>query len=156
MDSFLVGEITTLGDLDRIDLANKIRYRNIGRREFFRIAGIAMHPDDFRRVTLLRRQLHASTANRRKRIVKDLAARKRRRVLVEQASQRADDPRLCLPALAEKNHVMTGEHAVFYFGDYGLLVADDSRQDLLAASEPREQILAHLHPHRQDLEARAL
>jgi len=51
---------------------------------------------------------------------------------------------------------MTGEHAVFYFGDYGLLVADDSRQDLLFAPQSREQILAHLHPHRQDLVARAL
>src|SRR6267154_87244 len=156
MDGFLVGEITTLSDFDRIDLANKIRYRNIRGREFFRVAGVAMDPDNLCRVTFLRRQLHASTANRRKRIVKDLAARKRRRVLVEQAGQRADDPRLRLPALAEKNHVMTGEHAVFDLRDYGFLVADDSRQDLLAAPQPREQILAHLHPHRQDLEARAL
>src|SRR4029077_8152932 len=73
MDSLLVSEIATLRNLNRIDLANKIRHRDIRRREFFRITSVAMEPNYFRRVALLRSQLHASTAYWRERVVKDLA-----------------------------------------------------------------------------------
>ena len=77
MDRFLVGEVAPLGHLDRIDLADQIRHRDVGRRELFGVAALALDPCDLGRVALLRHELHASPANRRERIVVDLAARDR-------------------------------------------------------------------------------
>ena len=49
---------------------------------------------------------------------------------------------------------MTGEHAVFNFGQHALVVADDPGQDALARAQPVQQVAAHLEPDRQYFDAR--
>jgi len=49
----LVGEVTALGDLDRIDLADEIGDRDVGCRELLTVAAIARDPADLGLVTAL-------------------------------------------------------------------------------------------------------
>ena len=70
--------------------------------------------------------------------------------------QRTDNPRFGLAALAEQNHMMAREHAIFDIRQYGVVVADDSGQHLFLAPQPVEQIIAHLDPHRLRTITRAL
>ena len=154
MDGLLVGEVAPLGDFDRIDLADQIGHRDVGRRQLLGIAPLASDPFDFQLFAELGRPPPAGAANWPIRIVVDLAALDRRHALVEQVGEQSDEPRLGLSALAEKDHVMAGEHAVFDFGQHALVVADDAGQDALARAQPFEQVAAHLEPDRQYFDAR--
>ena len=51
----LVGEIAAFGDLDRVDLADQVGDRRVGRGELLAVATAAMHPFDRRVVALARR-----------------------------------------------------------------------------------------------------
>ena len=42
----LVGQVAALGDLDRIDLADEVRDRDVRRRELLRVAPVARQPVD--------------------------------------------------------------------------------------------------------------
>ena len=53
MQCQLVGQVATLGDLDRVDLADEVGDRDVRRGELFRVAPIARQPVDRRGVTLL-------------------------------------------------------------------------------------------------------
>ena len=46
VDGELVGEVATLGDLDRVDLADEVGDRRVGRRELLAEAAVAVHPLD--------------------------------------------------------------------------------------------------------------
>ena len=56
VDGLLVGEVAALGDLDRIDLADQIGHRNVGRRQLFGVAPLASDPFDLQLVAVLGRQ----------------------------------------------------------------------------------------------------
>jgi hypothetical protein len=95
-------------------------------------------------------------SDRRERVVVDLTARDHRHELVEQRGQRADDTALCLPALAEKDHVVAGEDGVLDLGDDGVFVPDDAGKDALAGAEAGDQILPHLLTNRENSVTRGL
>src|SRR5208282_6187086 len=111
--------------------------RDVGGRKLFGVAPLAPDPFDFEPVALLGKLAAAALANRRERIVVDLAALDRRYEFIEQQDQRPDDPRLGLPALAEEHHMMAGEYAVFDLRHHRTVVADDPRQDALLVFQPR-------------------
>ena len=67
-------------------------------------------------------------------MVVDLAAGDDRGPLVEQADQRADQPGLALPALAEQHDVVAGQHGALDLGQHRLVEADDAGEALLAAA----------------------
>ena len=75
-------------------------------------------------------------ADRRVRVVVDLAAGDDRRPLVEQADQRPDQPGLALPALAEEDDVVAGEQGALDLGQHGVVEADDAREGEVPGPQP--------------------
>src|SRR3954469_20452992 len=106
MDRFFVGEIASLGNLDGIDLADEIGDGYVRSRKLFTVALISPDPLDRQRVALRRQAPLTRPADRLERIVVDLAALDDRNPLIEKGDQPADDARLGLPALAQKDHMV--------------------------------------------------
>ena len=146
----LVGEVAALGDLDRVDLADQVGDRGVGRGELLAEASVAVDPLDRGLVAPLgHEQSRACVRDRRVRVVVDLAAGDDRHPLVEQVGERADHAGLGLTALAEEDHVVTGEERVLELGQDGVLVPEDTVDERLAGGDPLDRALgAELVLHR--------
>ena len=144
VDGELVAEVPSLGDLDRVDLADQVRDRDVGGGELLAVAAVAGDPQDGGAVALAVEARPARPADRRERIVVDLAAGEGGDRVVEQAHQEARHPRFGLPALAEKDDVLPAQDRVLDLGDHALVVADDAREERLGPAEARDQVIAHL------------
>ena len=70
----LVGEVAALGDLDRVHLADQVRDGDVGRRELLRVAPVAADPGDRGRVAVALDDRPRRRADRRERVVVELAA----------------------------------------------------------------------------------
>ena len=86
----------------------------------------------------------AGAAQRRQRIVVDLAARHDRDLVVEQIDQAAQDAALGLAAQSEQDEVVPREDGVDELRDDRLVVADDAREQLLARLQLADQVVADL------------
>ena len=148
MDGQLVAKIAALGDLDRIDLADEVGDRDVRGRELLAVAAVAGDPADLGLVPALGDGLTAGLADRRERVVVDLAAGHPRHLGVEQVGQEARHARLGLAALAEEDDVLAGQDRVLDLRQHALLVTDDSREEVLALLEPCDQVVAQLLLHR--------
>ncbi len=126
VDRELVGEIATFRDLDRVDLADQIGDRRVGRRELLAVATIAVNPLDRCVVAAVGDEMTGVGGRGRIRIVVDLAAGDDRHPLVEQIDELTDDARLRLAAFAEEDHVVTREQRVRELRENGVLVSDDT------------------------------
>ena len=105
---------------------------------------VAVPPGDRQVVAELRREPAAAGADRRVRVVVDLAAGDDRRPLVEQPADGADQPGLALAALAEQDDVVPGEQRPLDVRQHGLVEADDAGKPVLPGAHPREQVLSDL------------
>ena len=121
-----VRQISSLGMLHQIDLADQVGDRHVRRRQFFVIAVRAMHPFDLGIVSLLGDQALAAAGRGRNRIVVDVESRKHRHPFIEQIRKHPKDARLGLSAKAEEQQVVLGEDAVDDLGDDGVAISDDS------------------------------
>ena len=92
----LVGEVAALGDLDRVDLADEVGDRRVGRGQLLAEAVVAVHPLDRRVVAVLGDEVAGVLRHRAVRVVVDLGAGDDRQPLVEQVDERADDAGLRL------------------------------------------------------------
>ena len=144
VDRELVGEVAALGDLDRVDLADEVGDRRVGRRELLAEATVAVHPVDRRLVAALGDEHAGVRRDRVVRVVVDLAARDDRHPLVEQVDERADHARLRLTALAEEDHVVAGEQRVLELREHGVLVADYAVDERLARRRPSRTVFARI------------
>ena len=144
VDRQLVGEVAALGDLDRVDLADEVGDRRVGRRELLAEAAVAVHPLDRRVVAALGDEMARVRRDRVVRVVVDLAAGDDRHPLVEQADERADDARLRLAALAEEDHVVAGEQRVRELREDGVVVTDDAVDERLARSASARTAFARI------------
>ena len=131
----LVGQVATLGDLDRVDLADQVGDRRVRRRQLLAEAGVAVDPRDRRVLAVLGDEVTGVPGHRRVRVVVDLAAGDDRHPLVEQAGQRADDAGLRLTALAQEDDVVAGEQGVLELREDGLLVAEDAVEQRLTGGD---------------------
>ena len=109
----LVGEVAALGDLDRVDLADEVGDRGVGRGELLAEAVCRGGP----RRSACRRRARSTRRpgvgrHRGVGVVVDLGAGDDRQPLVEQADERADHAGLRLAPLAEEDHVVAGEEGV--------------------------------------------
>jgi hypothetical protein len=86
----------------------------------------------------------AARAGRRHRVIVDLAAGDRRRPLVQQAGEGADQTRLALAALAEQDHVVPGDQGALQVRQHGLAEADDAGEWILAGPHRGDQVLPDL------------
>ncbi len=147
MDGELVRQVAALGHLDGVDLADEVGDRRVGRRQLLAEAAVAVHPFDRGLVAALGDEHAGVLRHRVVRVVVDLAAGDDRHPLVEQLGERADHARLRLAALAEEDHVVTGDERVLELREHGLLVADDAVDELLALGDARDRVGAHLFLH---------
>ena len=140
VDGELVGEVAALGDLDRVDLADEVGDRRVGRGELLAEAPLAVHPLDRRLVAPLGDEHARVLRDRRVRVVVDLAAGDDRHPLVEQLGERADHAGLRLAALAEEDHVVAGDERVLELRQHGVLVADHAVDERPALGDARDRV----------------
>ena len=136
VQGLLVGEVPTLGDLDRVDLADQVGDGGVGGGELLAVAQRAVHPVDRRVVAQLGDQRQRVRRDRGVGVVVDLGTRDDRHPLVEQVDQRADHAGLGLTALAEEDHVVAGQECVLELGEDGVVVAEDLGEQRLAGLDP--------------------
>ncbi len=142
-----VGQVATLGDLDRVDLADQVGDRRVGRGELLAEPLAAVHPVDRRVVAHLRDQIASVLRHRLVGVVVDLAAGDDRHPLVEQPGERTDHAGLGLTTLAEEDHVVTGEQRVLELRHHGVLVARHPGEERLAGGDLLDRVLANLLLH---------
>src|SRR5436190_2115144 len=77
-------------------------------------------------------------------MVVDLAAAHRRRPLVEQADQRADQAGLALAAFAEQYDVVAGQECALDLRQDRAVEADDARESVRPLAQTSEQVVTDL------------
>src|SRR6185503_13945789 len=141
----LVGEVEPgRGCLDRIDVADHVGDGDVGRGELLDVPILAAQPADAQGVALGGDAGAARGAQRRQRVVVDLAAGHDRNLLVQQIDQAAQDAALRLAAQAEQDEVVPREHRVDQLRDDRLVVADDAGKQALARAQLAHQVVANL------------
>ena len=126
--------------LDGVDVSEHVGDRDVGRGELLDVAVVAPEPRDRQVGALGGGARPAGGAQRRQRIVVDLAPRHDGDDLVEQPRQAAQQAGLRLAAEAEQDEVVFREEGVHQLRNDGLVVADDAGKERLAALELRDQI----------------
>jgi len=150
----LVGEIAPFGHLDRVDLADQIGDRGVGRGQLLAVALGAVEPLDGGLVTLVSDPQPGETRRRVVGVVVDLRATHDRQPLVEQADQGADQAGLGLAALTQQDDIVARQEGVLELGDDGVLEPEHPRHHRLAGGHPgcgvAPQFLGHgdRHPTR--------
>jgi hypothetical protein len=123
----LIGqEVPAARRLDRIDVADDIRDRDVRRGELLDEPQLARQPGDRRLVAALGDQLAPILRNRLEGIIVDLAASQDGNLLVEQRDQLAENAALCLAAQAEQDEVVARKDRVDQLGDHGLFVTHNA------------------------------
>ena len=140
MEGELVGQVAALGDLDRIDLADQVRDRDVGRRELLRVAPVAGDPVDRRGVAVALHDGPRRRADRCVRIVVELAAVDGRQPRIEETDEQPCHPGLGLAALAEEDQVVPGEDRVLDRRHDRVLVADDAGEHLRPRGQAGEEV----------------
>ena len=148
VDRELVGEIAALGDLDRVDLADEIGDRDVGRRELLAVSLVARQPHELHRIAVVRDAVLARGADRLERVVVDLAARDRRRDRVEKLDELAREACLRLSALAEEDDVLTRKDGVLDLRDHRRVVANDPLEERALLRQRGDEVRAELLLHR--------
>ena len=116
VDGLRVAEGAAFRHLDRVDVADQVADAGVRRGELLAVALALVPPRDGEFVAQLRREAAAAGADRRVRVVVDLAAGDDGRPLVEQPAEGADQPRLPLAALPEQDDVVPGEQGALDVG----------------------------------------
>ena len=141
----LVGELEAgAGRLDRVEVADHVGDGHVRRGELLDIALVRAQPRDRQVVPGLARPPAARRAQRRHRVVVDLAARDDGQRLVEQRGQRAQQARFGLAAEAEQDEVAPREDRIHDLRHDRVVVADDAGELRLAGAELADQIVADL------------
>ena len=141
----LVGELQAgARGLDRIEVADKVGDRDVGRRQLLDVARVAVQPADGQVVAGLADPRAARRAERGERVVVDLAPGHDWNGVVEQADERAQDPALRLTTQAEQDEVVARQNRVDDLRDDRVVEADDSRKERRPRLEPRDQVASDL------------
>ncbi len=145
VDGQLVAQqVAAARGLDRVNVADDVGDRHVGRRQFFDEALVAAHPVDGRRVALFFDQLATVGADGFERVVVDFGAGDGRHALVEELDELADDAALGLTAQTQQNQVVPREDGVDDLRDDRLVVADDAGENLFARAQFAEEVGAQL------------
>src|SRR5712692_1987218 len=120
---------------DRIQISDEIGDGHVGSCELLDVSPVARNERDLSLVTAFFDEQPAGLADRRVRIVVDLAAFDRRRPLIKQPDQLAQYSALCLSAQSEKYEVVPREQGVDDLRHYRIVVADDARKYRLTPIE---------------------
>ena len=127
VDGLRVTEVTPLGHLHRVDVADQVGDRRVGRRELLGVPLVAVAPRDAQVVAVRRRRLLGGDGDGLVGVLAELGAGDDRGPLVEQRDQRAQEPGLALAALAEQHDVVAREQRPLDLRDDGVGEAVQAR-----------------------------
>ncbi len=127
--------------LDRVDVTDDVGNRDVRGGQLLDVARVAGQPGDRHRLSFALGERPARAADRRERVVVDLASLHHRDRLVEKACQSSQDPALGLPAQAEEDEVVAREDRVDELRDDRVVVADDSWEDRATGTQLPHQVL---------------
>src|ERR1700722_15178609 len=102
MDRLRVAEGPALSHLHRVDVTDEVAHAGVGRGQLLAVPVLPAPPAHRQLVAQLSGEAPAPGADRRIRVIVDLAPGDDRRPLIEEAGQRPDQPGLALAALAEE------------------------------------------------------
>ena len=143
-DGLRVAEAAALGHLDRVDVADQIGHAGVRGGQLLEVALAAVPPLDGQIVAGLGGPPDRLRRDRRVRVLTQLGARDHRRPLVEQAGQRAQQPRLALTAFAEQHDVVAGDQSALQLRKHGVLEAQDAGPRVAALGQRGQQVLPDL------------
>ena len=129
--------------LDRIDVADHVGDRHIGRGQLLDESAVARQPRNRHRVALPRDARAARRAQRGQRVVVDFAPGHDRNPVVEQVDERAENAALRLAAQPEQNEIVAREDGVDELRHDRLVVADDAGEQVLAVLQLAHKIVAN-------------
>ena len=129
-----------LGHLDRVDVADQVADRGVRGGQLLGVAVVAVPPADRQVVAVLGGQSAAADADRRVRVVVDLASGDLGAPLVEQGGHGAHQPGLALAALPQQHQVVAGQDRALQLRQHGVVEADDAGEGRLRRAQPAEQI----------------
>ena len=148
VDGQLVGQIAALGHPDGIDLADEVGDGGVRRGQLLAVPVVTVYPVHWRVVAQLGHQVPTVARYRRVRIVVDLGPGHDRHPLIQQARQAADEARLGLAALAQEDHVVSGQQGILQLGQHGVVVAEDLGEQWLTSPDAGHRVAAQLGGHR--------
>jgi hypothetical protein len=146
-----VAEGTALGHLDRVDVADQVAHAGVRRGQLLAVPLPAVPPGHRQVVAELGGEAPAPRAHRGERVVVDLAPGDRRRPLIEQPGERADQARLALAALAQQDHIVTGDDGPLQVRQNRLAEADDPGERVLARAHAGQQVPPDFLLYRREL-----
>ena len=114
------------GGLDRVEVADHVGDRHVGRREFFNVARFARKPRHRQRVAFRGNARTARRAERRQRIVVNLAAGHDRNGSSSSSVRAAQNAAFRLPAQPEQDEVVARQDGVDDLRDDRFVVPDDA------------------------------
>ncbi len=129
--------VSTASRFDGVDVANQIGNGHIGRRQFLDIALVGSEIGDRGVVTEACDFIAATAADRRVRIVVNLASREVRHLRIEQGRQRAQDAAFRLSSQSEKNEIVARENGVDDLWDDCVVITDNAGKDGSVAVFPQ-------------------
>ena len=147
MNGLRVAETAPLGDLDRVDVADEVTDRGVGRGELLAVALTAMPPGNGQVVAEFPGKAPTPGTDRGRGLVVDLAAGHDGQPLVEESDQRAHESGLALAALAEQDEVVPGQDGSLDLRPDGVLEAHDAGQGRRTVTKASQQVLLHLDLH---------
>ena len=139
-----VAEGPAFGHLHRVNVADQVAHAGVRGGELLAVAVAARPPGDRQVFLQLGAEAAAARAHRLVRVIIDLASRDGGRPLIQQAGERADQPGLALPALAEQDDVVPGNDGALQLGQHRLPEPDDPGESVFAGSHPGQQITPYL------------
>ena len=129
-----------LGHLDRVDVSDQVADRGVRGRQLLGVAVVAVPPADRQVVAVFGGQSPAADADRRVRVVVDLATGDLGTPLVEQGGHGAHQPGLALAALPQQHEVVAGQDGALQLGQHGVVEANDAGEGRLRRAKPTEQV----------------
>ena len=144
MQREFVGQVATLGHLDRVDFTDEVGNRGIGRGQLFAEPSAAMDPSNRGVVAVFGDEILRVLTDRVVRVVEHFGPSNDREPLVEQFDHRADHAGLALTALAQKDHVVAGEDGVFQLRKNGLVVAKHAGEQRFTGGDPGDGVASQL------------
>ena len=133
-----------VGRLDRIDIADQVRHRDVRRGQLLVITLVAVHPFDGGFVAVLFDELLGGARRGGQRVLIEGIPRQHGNMLVEQLGQLTGDARLGLTAQTQQDEVVPGQQGVDDLRNDGLVESDDPRKQGAAGLKRRDEIAADL------------
>src|SRR6476619_1543389 len=132
------------GRLDGIDIADEVRYGDIGRGQLLHVTLVPSQPGDWCCLSAFGEQLTGIFGDGCERIVIYLAAGNDGNPLVQEAGQLTQESTLGLTPETEQNEVVSGKQCVHDVRQDGIFVADNARKQRLTRLQSPEQVTPNL------------